>query len=351
MKATILLIFLSTSIIAQPGIDGIDAFVKKQMEEKQLVGMSIGVIKNGTIIHAKGYGLANIEHHVPATERTVYKLASISKHMIALAIMKFVEEGKLSLDASCTKFFPDAPAAWQKITIRHLLDHTSGLVRESPAFRPMVVQPDSVLIRAAYKEPLVFETGTKWQYCNLGYFMLADIIRLISGKPFQQYMTEDIFLKHAFIQTQPTNTKMIVPHRAGAYIRAGGDRIFNAEEFVAFRPSGAFMSNIDEMLQWELLMQRGQLLSKSYLQQMWSDTVTTTSSHPGANSVSYGYGWNRSIYKGRTVVYHGGSLPGFRTLYYRYPDERTAIIILVNSEPANLLPIALEISDLIFNDQ
>ena len=95
-----------------------------------------------------------------------------------------------------TKFFKDAPSHWGKITIRHLLNHTSGLQRESPAFEAMVEKPDSVLIRAAYKDSLAFPTGTKWQYCNLSYFILADIIRQISGQPFATYMKEQIFIKN-----------------------------------------------------------------------------------------------------------------------------------------------------------
>ena len=165
-------------------VDKIDAFINQQMKDQKMVGVSIGVIRNGTLLMAKGYGYANLEYSIPATEKTVYKLASVSKHMVASGIMLLVQEGKLNLTDPITKFFRDAPASWNQVTLRHLLNHTSGLQRESPAFRNMVIQPDSLLIRAAYNTQFVFPTGTRWQYCNLGYFMLADIIRQTSGQSF-----------------------------------------------------------------------------------------------------------------------------------------------------------------------
>jgi len=338
-------VFLSNFLVAQPKQDSIDAFIIRQMKEQNITGLSIGIIEKGTVTKAKGYGYANVEHKVPATEQSVYMLASISKHMVAVGIMQLMQQGRLSLSDPCTKYFKGAPAAWEKITLRHLLNHTSGLPRESPAFRPMLVQPDSVLIKAAYNEKMVFETGTKWQYCNLGYFMLADIIRRVSGKSFQQYMTEEIFFQHGLMHTETTNAKKVIPHRASGYVKRGADDPENAESFIAFRPSGAFISNVTDMLKWEMLMQENKILTKDNWRQMWSDTVTSTNNFPGASSVAYGYGWNRTTVQAQTIVYHGGSLPGFRTLYYRFPDEQTAIVLFVNSEPADLMKLAIGVAD------
>lgn len=332
---------------AQPKQDDIDAFIQHQMKEQKIVGLSVGIIENGKITKTKGYGLANLEWKIPATEQTVYMLASISKHMVAVGIMQLMQQGKLSLSDPCTKYFPDAPAHWGKITLRHLLNHTSGLPRESLAFRPMQVQPDSVLIKAAYNQRMDFETGTKWQYCNLGYFILADIIRIVSGIPFQQYMTNNVFYPNGLWQTEPTVNKKIIPFRADSYSYGNGDSIQNAEVFLAFRPSGAFISNVIDMLKWEKLIQQGQILSKTSWQQMWSDTVTSTLTHPGSHSVAYGYGWMRTTSQNRTVVYHTGSLAGFRTLYYRLPDEKTAIVLLANSEPFDLIKIAVGIAEML----
>jgi CubicO group peptidase (beta-lactamase class C family) len=160
----------------------IDSLVSRQMKEQHITGLSLGIIINGTLFKTQGYGLSNIEQTVSASTKTVYKIGSLSKQVVATATMLFVQEGKLRLTDTLPMFFKGAPKSWNKVTIRHLLNHTSGLPRESPVSDNMKLQPDSVLIKAAYQSKLLFEPGTSWQYCNLGYFMLADIIRQLSGK-------------------------------------------------------------------------------------------------------------------------------------------------------------------------
>lgn len=322
--------------------DRIDTFIENAMTRQQIVGLAVGVIKDGKVIKAKGYGQANLELNTPVTTKTAFKLGSVSKHLIAVAILKMIQEGKLKLDDPVTKFYPDAPSHWSAITIRHLLNHTSGLVRESPIFDGMVAQPDSLLIRAAYKDSLVFPTGSKWQYCNLGYFILADIIRQTDKRSFSEYMQKEIFKKNGLLTTQVTSLDNLVYNRAGGYVRLGGDTITNASNYVALRPSGAFLSTIDDMLKWEMLIQEGKILSKERWLQMWQDLAKTNDIDK-----SYGYGWYVTRYKNRKTVFHGGSLPGFRSQYFRFPDERTAIIILTNSEPSNPAIIAQGVADII----
>ncbi|PWV56135.1 serine hydrolase [Chitinophaga sp. S165] len=346
LSAVLVILFLfPAGLYAQK--DRIDTFIENTMARQRIVGLAVGVIKDGKVIKAKGFGFSNVELNIPVTANTVFKLGSVSKHIIAVAIMKLTEEGKLKLDDPAVKFFPDAPSHWNKITIRHLLNHTSGLIRESPAFDAMATQPDSLLIRAAYKDTLVFPTGTKWQYCNLGYFMLADIIRQIDGRSFSEYMRKEIFEKNGLMATQVTSLSHIVYGRANGYLHPGGDTIVNALNYVALRPSGAFLSSIDDMLKWEMLIQDGKVLPRNKWQQMWQDTFKINTTDTSSSAVYYGYGWNVANYKNRESVYHGGSLPGFRAVYYRLPEERTAIIILTNTEPVNTTPIAQGVADLL----
>jgi CubicO group peptidase (beta-lactamase class C family) len=344
----LILLLAALSLNAQQ-LDEIDKFVSKQVQDQKITGLSIGIIVNGKIVIAKGYGLANVEHKIPASQSSVYKIGSLSKQVVAVGIMSLIQSGKIKLTDTVTKYYKDAPVTWSNITLRHLLNHTSGLVRESPAFQPMLVQHDTVLIKAAYKMPLVFATGTKWQYCNLGYFMLADIIRQVSGKSFQQYMQEEIFSKHGLITMQSTSTKMIVPERAGGYVLAGKDSLFNATDYIAFRPSGAFLSSITDMLKWEMLMQEAKLLSKESWQQMWTDTVRTDVVTPKIEY--YGYGWRVTTFKNRLLVSHGGSLPGFRSIYCRFPADKTAFIILTNSDHTNAAVIAQGISEILYKNK
>ena len=349
MKLIFLFLFLVHSVCVIAQKDEIDNFIEKQISDQKITGLSIGVIKNGSIIKAKGYGFANLEHMTPVTENTVFKLASVSKQMIATAIMKLMQDGKLNLSDTVKKYFKEAPVSWQNITIRELLNHTSGLERESPAFNPLLIQPDSVLIKASFKDPLVFPTGTKWQYCNLGYFMLADIIRQVSGKPFSTYMEEEIFKKNGLLHTRTTSARLIVPRRAGGYVLSGKDSISNAEEYIALRPSGAFISTVTELMKWEMMIQGNKMLSGENWQLMWNDVVKTGAANPATEY--YGYGWFKTIYKDRELVYHGGSLPGFRTIYYRFPADKTAIIILTNSNHAVPKLIAQGVADILLNQK
>lgn len=329
--------------------DAIDKYIQSQIEQEKITGISVGIVKNGEVVKVKGYGKANIEHNIPASENTVYKLASVSKQFIATAIMKMIEDRKISLQDPVNKFFKDAPSQWNKITIRHLLNHTSGLQRESPAFEAMVEKPDSILIKAAYKDSLAFPTGTKWQYCNLGYFMLADIIRITNGQPFTQYMRDEIFLKHGLLNTQSTSVKTIISGRADGYVN-DNNRLLNAEDYIALRPSGAFISTIHDLIKWELLLQQNKVLKENTLKQMWSDKEKTPAVSANGEIIYYGYGWRVTRYLNKDIVFHTGVLPGFRTIFYRIPAEKTAIIILTNSEPKDIVKITEGLADIIYGE-
>ena len=176
--------------------------------------------------------------------------------------------------------------------------------------------------------------------------MLADIIRQVSGMSFSQFMKKEIFEKYQLSKTQLTSAQTLVPNRADGYVLRGKDTITNAEDYLALRPSGAFISTVGDLMKWELMIQHNEMLSKDNWKLMLSDTVRT-----GANSPEteyYGYGWFKSMYKGREIVYHGGSLPGFRTIYFRIPAEGTAIIVLTNSDHADPRTIAKGVADLLF---
>lgn len=317
----------------------IDTFLKGELSRQRIAGLSVGIIRDGKIVMAKGYGYANLEYDIPATENTVYKLGSVSKHIVATAIVQLAEEGKLSFTDPIHKFYPDAPDHWKSITIRHLLNHTSGLERESPAFEAMVQKPDSVLIKASYRDSLDYATGAKWQYSNLGYFILADIIRKLRFTSFREYMEQGFFRKYGLDHSGVTSYRPVIKGRADGYIYGQGS-FTNAEDYIALRPSGAFLSTVTDMLRWELMLQEGKILPGEALQQMWQDLVKTPAISANGEPVFYGYGYRVTRFLGRQIVFHTGVLPGFRAAFYRIPAERTAIVVLTNSEPENVLAIA-----------
>jgi CubicO group peptidase (beta-lactamase class C family) len=173
--------------------DDIDDWVKAQMKERRIPAVSIAVIKGGKLVKAEGYGIANLEHNIPATSSTVYKIGSVSKQFIAAGVMLLVQDGKVVLDQPLSRYVAGTPDAWQAITIRHLLTHTSGLVREAPGFDPYKIQPDNDVIRTAFPIPLNSKPGDKYAYSNLGYYTLAEVIHSVSGRSWAEFLNERVF--------------------------------------------------------------------------------------------------------------------------------------------------------------
>ena len=200
-----LVLFLAASAIARA--DPTDDFIKAEMKRQNIPGLSLAIVKDGQVIKAAGYGLADRNRKIPATPETVYKIASVSKQFIATGIMLLVQEGRLGVDDRISKHLDGPPAAWKDITIRHLLTHTSGIVREAPGFDPSKILSDAEVIRAAYPVPLRFSPGEKWEYGNVSYFALAEIIRKVSGQPWTEYLNEKVFKPSGMNTTFPTNTK------------------------------------------------------------------------------------------------------------------------------------------------
>lgn len=341
---SLILLFLSFVTIAQQ--DSIDVFIANQMKQQGIIGLSIGIVKNGKVIKAKGYGQENIELKVYASEKTVYKIASISKQFVAVAIMKLVQEGRLKLTDPVTKFVKDAPAKWNSITVRHLLNHTSGLPVEPPGFDGMKEQADSVYIKTSFTDSLTFPTGSKFEYSNFGYFILADIIRITSRLSFSEYMKEYIFNECDLSSTRTTSLGAIIPNRAAGYMKNADDSILNAPNYIALRPSGAFLSNINDLLKWEMVMQNNKLLTQKNWNQMWGETIKTPLTMDN-EVMYYGYGWMTNKINGKQFVHHGGSLPGFKSVYFRYISDKTAIIILTNSDHADAYRIAFGVNGLL----
>jgi CubicO group peptidase (beta-lactamase class C family) len=318
--------------------DKVDDYVKAEMQRQHIPGTSIAVLKDGKIIKAEGYGLANVELNVPARPETVYKIGSVSKQLIAAGIMILIQEGKLSLDDKISKFLEGTPDTWKEITVQHLLTHTSGIVREAPGFDPLKIQDDADVIKTAYPLPLRFAPGEKWEYCNVGYFSLAEIIRKVSGKPWEDYLKERLFLPLDMNVTRATTLTEIIQNRADGYVWRN-NKLENAGIYFALRPSGAFFSSVLDLAKWDAELYAGKILKPSVRDQMWMPVkLTNGTTHP------YGFGWELSTVAGHRHVHHGGSLPGFRAQLSRFVDDKLTVIVLTNGNNANPNLIALGIA-------
>ena len=314
--------------------DPADDFVKAQLAEFELPGLSLAVVKDGAIVKAEGYGFADIDRKVPATPATVYKIGSISKQFIAGGIMLLAQDKQLTLDDRINKYLLHAPSSWSPITIRHLLTHTSGLVRESPAFTPFKNVSDADQIRAVYKVPLRFTPGEKWEYSNSGYVAAAEIIRIVAGRPWWEFLHDRVFVPSGMTVTLLTNTTANVPNRAIGY--SGSNNKRKAGEWVALRASGAFLSNVLDLAKWDALLYTDKILNEASRREMWTRVrLNDRSTDP------YGLGWHVDLGIGkRPRIWHGGGLPGFTSHFVRYPDERLTVIALSNGDDSDMGAIA-----------
>jgi CubicO group peptidase (beta-lactamase class C family) len=303
--------------------DQTDDFLKAQMKAQNIPGLSLAVVRNGEIVKVEGYGVSNIKLATPAKPETVYRIASVSKQFIATGIMLLVQEGKLALDDPVSKYLDGTPDAWKAITIRHLLTHTSGLVREAPGFDPFKIQSEAAVIKTAYPLALRFAPGEKWEYGNLSYFALAEIIRKAANRPWSEYLSEKVFKPSGMTATRAANMQERVPDRAVGY--TDNDKPREVPDWPASRPSGAFLSTVLDLAKWDAVLNTDKILTESSRRQIWSPVkLNDGESHP------YGLGWYLGTLNGRGYVHHSGGMLGFRARFARFVDDRLTIIILMN---------------------
>jgi D-alanyl-D-alanine carboxypeptidase len=314
-------------------IDRTDEYVRAEMQRQKIPGLSLVVAKDGKIVKIAGYGVADRKSGAVASPETVYKIGSISKQFVATGIMLLVQEGKLRIDDPISKHLEGTPPSWSGITIRHLLTHTSGIQREAPAFDPWKVQPDSEVVRSAHPLPLRFPTGSKWEYCNTGYFALAEIISRVSGMAWVDYLRLKVFEPAGMRSTWPTNTTQTLVNRATGYTDDDNPR--EASNWTAMRPSGAFLSTVSDLAKWEARLFTDTPLPEATRRDMWTPvTLTDGTTHP------YGFGWGLEPLNGRRQVRHGGSLPGFISEYARFVDDGVSVIVLMNTDDADVRGLA-----------
>jgi D-alanyl-D-alanine carboxypeptidase len=315
--------------------EAVDAFVLAEMARLHIPGLALAVVKGGQVVKAKGYGFADVERGEPVTPETVFKIGSTSKQLLATGIMLLAQEGKLSLDDPISKYFAGTPKSWRSITVRHFLTHTSGVQREGPAYNKGKVQPDSVVVQSVFAKPLLSPTGSKYSYCNVCYFALADVIARASGTPWDVFLTQRVFAPHGMTTTQ-TTTAPPAPRSAKGYewrekgfFHKEGYAVF--EQAAALRTSGAFRSTVLDLAKWDAALYRDDVLTRASREAMWAPTKLTD----GATSW-YGLGWFVGSRLGRRWAGHGGNVNGFSAVITRFLDDSLTVIALTNKDGENI---------------
>ena len=324
--------FAQNSVITK-----VDEYVKSEMQKQQIPGVAVAVMRNGDIILAKGYGLANVEHQVPVIPETIFQSGSMGKQFTATAIMMLVEEGKLALDDPIAKYFSDAPADWQKITVRHLLTHTGGMTDYPSDFDFRRDYTEDDLLTRIKAIPLAFQPGEKWSYSNLGYVTLGILIHKVSGQFYGDFLRDRVFKLLGMTTARVISEEDIVPHRAAGYRLVKGE--LKNQNWVS--PSlnttadGALYLNVYDMAKWDAALYTEKLLKRSSLEQMW----TPVKLNSGKTS-PYGFGWGLGSPGGHRVIEHGGAWQGFKSQISRYVDDKLTVVVFANSSRTNQAAIA-----------
>ena len=349
-KIFVFVITLIFCVSATAKGDVIDSYIETQMRNLHIPGVSLAIVRDGRIVKAKGYGLANIESNSAATPKTVYEIGSLTKQFTAAAVMMLVEEGKLSLDDKITKYFPDAPQAWNRITVRHLLSHTSGIqnhvavpgylnrFKTNLSFETTPTREE--ILKEFFKLPSEFEPGETWAYDNTGYYLLGFVIEKTSGKSYYQFLDERIFKPLGMRATRNTDTRPIVSNRASGYewVNSKFENRPVLLPTIAFS-AGTIVSTVEDMAKLDVALYTEKLLKKSSLEQMWTPAKT----NDGAiASFDYGFGWFIDNYHGHRIVQHAGGTPGFSSVIYRFTDDKLTIIILSNHSDRFLDQLAID---------
>ena len=291
-------------------------------------------MQDGKTVLRKGYGLANVELGVPIRPETVFRIGSTTKQFTSACVLKLVEQGKLRLDDPISKYLPDYPAAGAGVTIAQLLTHTSGIksATEMPSWYPHMREDWTVpqLIGVFENEPFEFTPGTRWHYTNSGYILLGAILEKITGRRYEDLVSEWIFQPLGMRDTRYDSAASIIPGRAQGY-RTSPDGVINAPYLSMTQPfsAGAIVSTVDDLARWQAALdsfeQKDGILSPESRRRMWTPVIL-----PDGRSTRYGFGWIVWNYEGHAVVEHGGAAIGFSTANMRLPDDRIYVAVLSN---------------------
>ena len=322
----------------------LDQQVRAYVERQRFNG-SVLVARDGKVLLSKGYGMANAEWGVPNTPKAKFRLGSITKQFTAMVVLMLEQQGKLKVEDPVSKHLPDAPAAWGKVTIHHLLTHTSGI----PSFTSFpdytktmtLPSPAAETLKRFRDKPLEFEPGSRFRYNNSGYVLLGYLIEKITGRSYEDLVEKWIFGPLGMKDTGYDHPERILKNRASGYSNAG-KTMANARYLDMTIPhaAGALYSTVEDLLVWDQALYTEKLLPAKVLERMFTPFKD-----------NYAYGWVVRTESNRKVIGHGGGINGFSTMIVRIPQERLFAAALSNLETRDAGRIANELARLALGEK
>lgn len=315
--------FLLASAGLAQDVARMEQVVQSYVSNKTFMG-SVLVARGDQVLLSKGYGSANLEWNIPNSPNTKFRLGSVTKQFTAASILLLEERGKLKTDDLVKKLMPDAPAAWNNITIFHLLTHTSGIPNFTnfPEYRSQEAVPTTPekLVARFRDKPLDFEPGEKWSYSNSGYVLLGYLLEKASGQTYEKFVQENIFGPLGMKDSGYDSNSAILPRRAAGYspTTAGPVNAGFIDMTIPFS-AGALYSTTEDLLRWEQGLFSGKLLSPASLAKMTTPFKS-----------DYACGLSVHTVNGHKAIDHGGGIEGFNTFLAYYPEDKLTLVALSN---------------------
>ncbi|MDH7445664.1 serine hydrolase [Aquimarina sp. 2201CG14-23] len=347
MKSLLLIgiftISLYTTVQAQSLEKEIDAIVSS-MYTQEGPGISILVAKDGKSVFRRAYGKANLELGVPLIPENVFEIGSITKQFTAVAILMLEEQGKLTVEDEITKYIPDYPTNDKKITIHHLLNHTSGIKSytgmDSFMKSARTDMTPKELIDVFKNEPMDFDPGEEFRYNNSGYILLGYIIEVITGDTYENFIEKNIFEKIGMNSSYYGSMSQLIKNRASGYKQSGDDYL-NADYLSLTLPyaAGSLMSTVDDMLKWQNAVSANTFIKRASLEKAINGSTLNN-----GEKIDYGYGWGKANVQGSKGYSHGGGIFGYTTNGVFLEKENVYVIGLTNCNCKNVGQITRKVA-------
>lgn len=338
LAITLAVLPLRSAVASEAAVDlaQVRAFVEKERESQKVPGLSVAVVVGDQLVWSQGFGLANLESGLRASGATRYRIGSVSKPIVATALMQLVEQGKVDLDAEIQDYVPQFPRKRWPVRLRHLVGHSSGIRHyKGQEFRSRRRYTDLIEPLDIFKDdPLLFEPGAKVSYSTYGFNMVANVVENVGGLPIDEYMRKHVYGPAWMNDTGVEDQAEIQPGRAGWYLTPAHGRRVNAPyvDLSNKYAGGAITSTVEDLARFHIALQRGRLLSDESLEAMYTNQRLASGKRQ-----KYGISWvvERVRLKGfgqcRRVGHSGGSM-GANTLLRRYPDQGMAFMVVANHQ-------------------
>jgi CubicO group peptidase (beta-lactamase class C family) len=325
----------------------------KEWNKKDVPGCALGIIKEGKLIYAKGYGLANMEYDIPISATSVFRIGSTSKQFTAACILLLAEKGQLSLNDNLKSLFPDFPEYAEKITIRHLLNHTSG-IRDYLQISYLkglgdddYYTDDNVMKWLINQTDLNFAPGEEFLYSNSGYWLLGQIVKKVAGINMAEFAKKEIFEPLGMSNTHFHNDHtQIVKNRASGYVPSNNETYKISMTTLNMIGDGGIFTTINDIKKWDDAYYKSNVLSSKFWGMMTQQGILNN-----GEVIDYASGLMIGKYKGLKTVRHGGAFVGFRAELLRFPEQKLSIAIFANRGDANPSKMANQVADILLKDK